>query len=456
MNSDRRLREVRARYDRRQGLSKVKSQIALENLGLFFGDPLQISRTAGIGSPRASLEANFALRTLVGPTRFFSGMSDQEARLVRVLLNILKKGPAPSASLRDVEQADAVLVLGEDVTQTAPRLALSVRQAAKKGFLSSATFCRSRLDDAAARTLYASPEDIARLGFAIAHELDPSAPPVEDLSQEAGQWVKSVTQTLLRAKRPVVISGISAGSEDILHAVANITRALSLQKTEVRVCLLTLEPNQIGLGLMEGRDLSELFEAMGAGPPLPNPSLKTSLKTAMQASVQASRQPSVKIDTLIILENDLFRRASSEAVSLLMGQAKRVILLDSIATPMVLWADTVLPAATLPEGDGTFVSYETRAQRAYRVFVPAFEEGVEQSATQSLGAEKTPIQESWRWLGDVLRASGRNEAHHLTRIEGVLADLIRIFPVFKPIEEKMFTSKNQGSRQQNRTSTAPL
>ena len=35
-------------------------------------------RVIGIGSPRASLEANFALRTLVGPERFFAGLSETE------------------------------------------------------------------------------------------------------------------------------------------------------------------------------------------------------------------------------------------------------------------------------------------------------------------------------------------------------------------------------------------
>ena len=38
------------------------------------------SRAIGIGSPRASLEANFALRALVGPDRFFSGMAEPEHR----------------------------------------------------------------------------------------------------------------------------------------------------------------------------------------------------------------------------------------------------------------------------------------------------------------------------------------------------------------------------------------
>jgi NADH-quinone oxidoreductase subunit G len=34
-------------------------------------------------------------------------------------------------TLREIESYDAVLILGEDLTQTAPRMALSVRQAAK-------------------------------------------------------------------------------------------------------------------------------------------------------------------------------------------------------------------------------------------------------------------------------------------------------------------------------------
>ncbi len=85
-------------------------------------------RVVGIGSPRASLEANFALRALVGPDNFFCGMSDQEARLVRLMVDILRTGPSRSSSLRELERADATLILGEDVTNTAPMLDYSLRQ----------------------------------------------------------------------------------------------------------------------------------------------------------------------------------------------------------------------------------------------------------------------------------------------------------------------------------------
>ena len=85
----------------------------------------------GIGSPRASLEANYALKTLVGQEHFFSGMSETESDLISEIISILRSGPAPSASLSDIALADAVLVLGEDVTNTAPMMALALRQAAR-------------------------------------------------------------------------------------------------------------------------------------------------------------------------------------------------------------------------------------------------------------------------------------------------------------------------------------
>jgi len=73
----------------------------------------------------ASLEANFALRALVGRkistpdvrAGFASGLA--RAR-------ILREGGARSPSLREVEMRP-VLVLGEDVDEPAPELALALR-----------------------------------------------------------------------------------------------------------------------------------------------------------------------------------------------------------------------------------------------------------------------------------------------------------------------------------------
>src|SRR6185437_16570346 len=61
---------------RREGVAQpVSRPEALQSAkGLLAGK----QNVIGIGSPRASLEANFALRTLVGSEHFFAGMADDE------------------------------------------------------------------------------------------------------------------------------------------------------------------------------------------------------------------------------------------------------------------------------------------------------------------------------------------------------------------------------------------
>ena len=118
VNSERRIREP-----------LLKGQpISVPSAERRFRETLAKDRAIGIGSPRASLEANFALRTLVGSERFFSGMADDEARLVERILEILRHRPVRTPTLREIEESDAVLVLGEDVTNVAPRIALALRQ----------------------------------------------------------------------------------------------------------------------------------------------------------------------------------------------------------------------------------------------------------------------------------------------------------------------------------------
>ena len=122
-------------------------------------------------------------------------------------------GKAPRARRRSTtfELADAVLVLGEDLTNTAPLLDLAVRQAVrnkpkektaamripngmtmpcatprrmKPGRCLSRRSANTKLDAFATRTYHAAPDDIARLGFAIAHELNPVAPALPHLCRD--------------------------------------------------------------------------------------------------------------------------------------------------------------------------------------------------------------------------------------------------------------------------------
>ncbi|HEX6590452.1 MAG TPA: NADH-quinone oxidoreductase subunit NuoG, partial [Moraxellaceae bacterium] len=87
-------------------------------------------RVIGIGSPRASLEANHALRELVGDKNYFAGVNADELQRLQLARDILQRG-VRTPTLREIEGYDAVFVLGEDLTQTAARVALAVRQSSK-------------------------------------------------------------------------------------------------------------------------------------------------------------------------------------------------------------------------------------------------------------------------------------------------------------------------------------
>ena len=89
------------------------------------------------------------------------------------------------------------------------------------------------------------------------------------------------------------------------------------------------------------------------------------------------------IGTLIILENDIYRRVPAKVVDEFLESAKHVVVLDQLTNETTAKAGLLLPAGTFAESDGTLVSNEGRAQR----FFPAF-------------AQQGDVRESWRWLGD--------------------------------------------------------
>ena len=91
------------------------------------------SAVIGIGSPRASLEANFALRSLVGPEHFFQGVWPSEKTAPDALWRsrFSRRVRLRSPSLHEVQLADACLCSGKTCTNVAPMLALALRQSVR-------------------------------------------------------------------------------------------------------------------------------------------------------------------------------------------------------------------------------------------------------------------------------------------------------------------------------------
>lgn len=377
----------------------------------------------GIGSPRASLESNFALRELVGAANFYSGVEQSEWECLQKMLQILQHGGVRTPSLRDMEEADAVLVLGEDVTQTAARIALALRQAVKgKGReiarklkvdlwqvaavqtlaqnerypLLITSLDSTRLDDVASGTLHAPHADQARLGFAIAHLLDGSAPALTDLAPEQQALAASWAALLGNAKKPLIIAGTGARSQALLEAASNIARALKGRGQAVELALVAQETNSLGLAMLAGN----------AAP----------LEAAFD---RIEREEKL---ALVMLENDLYRRAPRSRVDAALDRLQHLLVIDHQETATAKKADLVLPAASFAEGDGTLVNMEGRAQRFFQVYAPAFYNADIQ------------VRESWRWL-DALQGSQQPRSVRWNTFDDVSRDCAASAPLLTTMGE---------------------
>jgi NADH-quinone oxidoreductase subunit G len=414
VNSEQRIRQPMFRADRMSPLEPIAKDEILTRLAAVW--PYS-GNVIGIGSPRASLEANFVLRSLVGPERFCLGMPEKEHRLLKLILDVLSSGPARSPSLHDMELADAVVVLGEDVTNVAPMVALALRQSVRqqplemcdmirlprwtdaacretvqdrKGPLFIATTAGTKLDDVATETFHAAPDDLARLGFAVARELSSEAPEVLDLSEELQSLAGEIAGALRGARRPLVVSGTSCRNEAVIRAAANMAWALCRDGRVADLCLIIPECNSLGLAMIDGKSLDAAFQEAAEN----------------------------QVELAIVLENDLYRRAASESLQGFFDRTKTVVAIDHLHNHTLSRADVVLPAATFAESCGTLVNNEGRGQRLFSVMPP-----------------QDGVQESWRWMRDIMLATKRSEAEEWQTFDDIIADMTKAIPAFKPIPE---------------------
>ncbi|WP_342085064.1 NADH-quinone oxidoreductase subunit NuoG [Dyadobacter sp. OTU695] len=377
-------------------------------------------RMIGVGSPRASLEANFALRRLVGKEQFYQGIPENEARLLDKVLAIQHSGHVYTPSLKETESADVVLVLGEDPTNSAPRLALALRQAVRtqpledtagsniplwhdsavreliqdeKGALFMAYPVHTKLDELASGTLHAAPEDIARFGLAIAHYLADNVAGMskpEGMDTQTLESARRIAELLQKAERPLIVSGTTLLNEDIIQAAYQIGRALEQDEKKAGLFFVLPECNSAGLAMMQAPSLTVAMSAAETG----------------------------GFATAVILENDLYRRAERSEIDRFLSGFRNIIVLDHLQNDTTRAATVLIPAATFAEGEGTLVNNELRAQRFFQVFMPKNEH----------------IRESWRWLDELRQFQEGSKPDELRELDNLLEELVAAMPQFKGIE----------------------
>ena len=401
---------------RNRTVESVNEKELMDHLKVLLAAPHQL---IGIGSARSSVESNFSLMELVGRENFYQGVNNDEAYLNQRVVDILQAGAVHSPSLKEIEQADAVLILGEDIWNTAPIMALAVRQAVMKtaashasqqtslpawhdaairelvqnehGFLATASVVPSPLDDISTCTLHTAPDDIARLGFAIAHYINPSLPEVPQLDEALAAKAKMIAAALQQAKKPVIISGISCYNEALIRAAFDISMALTTEETKAGLSYVVAECNSMSLAMMNAPSFEKVIGRL-------------------------QREQEI---TIIVLEQDIYRSIPATQADDFFSYCKNIVVLDSLHNRTTEKAHVLIPAATFAEADGTLVNNEGRAQRFFQVFMPA----------------NGFIKESWRWLRKMKAiqtgASNGQELHP----DELLAKLETSLPQFDGISQ---------------------
>src|SRR3546814_8976799 len=129
-----------------------------------------------------------------------------------------------------------------------------------------------------------------------------------------------------------------------MQAAANIALSLKANTADTGLVLTLPEANSVGRAMLDPQPLSAALAALESG----------------------------DADTLVVLENDLERRAPKAALEAALKNVKNLIVIDHSASATTARAQVVLPAATVFEGDGTLINYEGSAQRHFQVFDPTY------------------------------------------------------------------------------------
>lgn len=263
---------------------------------------LKGKKVIGIGSPRASLETNFALKKLVGFDNFSTGFNSHQQSLVEKCIEVLSTQGIHNPSITEIEAHDAVFILGEDITQTSARVALAVRQAAKNKKVKMAEALRTqewlaepvqrigqkelspvyiadtvqtKLDDISKVSCVATPEDIAALGFAVADTINAVADNLDDVKADSEKaasdaepmqaLAQQIAYDLVLADKPLVVSGTGLYSVAIIEASAQIAQALTAKRDAIKATeLAQIEAHNAKVRAQEAANQPEEDKALDA------------------------------------------------------------------------------------------------------------------------------------------------------------------------------------------------
>ncbi len=362
---------------------------------------LSSGKNIGIGSPLASIEANFELQKLVGKENFYAGINSSEFSSIKNILKIYQSGNVHVPHLREIEQTEGVIILGEDILKTAPRLALAVRQSVKnkpmdiakklnipgwnaaavksalgtnKGPLFIATPEATKIDDIATSTYNNNAESIAKIANAIISLLENK--PLSNISAEEKEFASQIIEYTKDCKSVIIITGTQLNNNEIIDASARIAELLSSPERKTGLYCVVPEANSLGLGIIADKNINQAIESLEKG----------------------------EVENLIVLENEFFNRIEKSKAESALSKIKNTIVLHHNQSELTANANLVLASGTFAESEGTMINNEGRMQRYF-------------SALPS----KENILQSWKWLNEIASKLNNKQTSNFDAIVKTIA-----------------------------------
>ncbi len=399
----------------------------------------QISRDAGteaiacVGSVRSSLETQAMLKQIcrikgwMGPSYF---MEQSLADKVNTAVSRLE--PKLAVSLREIEGADFILVVGADPINEAPMLALAMRQAQRNGgnitvidprpiilpfdfrhlriALADSELCFSSLIKAAVDREAAEKLGRAALEF---YEAIPTSDIVAPSFQEK---IFTVAQELRASQRPIIVCGTEIVRQTTPALAADNAQLLLAADKQTGLFYLMPGANCFGGSLLgnEGISFTEIIEGIESG----------------------------EVNSLILAESDPFYHfPDRQRLDLAIERLDLLVVIDYVNSPAVQKSNVFLPASTLYEVGGIFINQEGRVQAAPRAYLGGIPLGQLSGGSHPPRVYGSEIpggehRAAWQALGEI--ADGEpltSEDNTRAKLLKWLADNMPVFANMPPIDQ---------------------
>lgn len=243
-------------------------------------------------------------------------------------------------TIEELERAKKIVVIGSDLIDEQPIVFLRVRKAATK-FGASVLFINEQRTESSQRI---SGCDEVTVGDGGIPELVMALKSCVEQAQASADIVKIAE--MIKSEGTVILCGSKIVDSPQYPELASAISVIA-NSCQAKVGMMVPEANSYAMGIL---GLTPEPEAMGT---------EQMLQSAVSGGLKA----------LIVDGCDLVNRYSDKAlVEAALGNISMLIVRDTQLTETAQYADVVLPAAPLPELEGTITNIEGRVQQIFKAY----------------------------------------------------------------------------------------